>query len=94
MPEELHCATRFAQNSTHVLLVVRFSKTWDGPSARWGQRYSTVGGSGQLEQDTSFLDDLERVFDPTWGGFLGLLAQKGGGNDRIKRIESNFQHMF
>ncbi|CAD7952353.1 unnamed protein product, partial [Amoebophrya sp. A25] len=53
LPDTLPCAARWAQNGTHALLKVRFSRTWTGPSGHWGRRYSTVGGEGRVEQDLS-----------------------------------------
>lgn len=36
LPTDSLCSVKWGQNSTDVLVVVRFAKTWDGPSARWG----------------------------------------------------------
>ncbi|CAD7972028.1 unnamed protein product [Amoebophrya sp. A120] len=61
IPDELPCASRWAQNGTHVLLQVRFGKSWQGHSAHWGQRYSTKGGEGLIEQNAQGIQELLKM---------------------------------
>jgi len=47
LPAKVSCAYRAHQNETHITAVMRFSKIFEGQSAKW-TRYSTSGGQGKV----------------------------------------------
>eukprot|EP00392_Amoebophrya_sp_AT5.2_P015677 g15892.t1 len=71
--------SRWAQNSTAVVLQVRFAKSWTGPSGHWGQRYSTKGGEGLIEQNAEGINDLLKLhFNSSTNAFaMEIVGQIG-----------------